>query len=206
MKKTPLSLEDHAAQGRELKFIRDWLTSLSVKLGNAYPLKLHNLANRATVAVDKLRSAVPGMAFSSDFIVGFPGETDEDFALTRMAMEEVRYTSSFLFKYSPRPGTAAAALSDDVPCEVKKARHQELLALQNVLTLEVHQAQIGTEQEVLVEGPSKRNAQTLQGRTARYFNVVLPGDPAWAGTFRRVVFDRATTLTLYGKDTETPKT
>ena len=156
--------------------------------------------------VDKLRSAVPGMAFSSDFIVGFPGETDKDFALTRMAMEEVRYTSSFLFKYSPRPGTAAAALSDDVPCEVKKARHQELLALQNVLTLEVHQAQIGTEQEVLVEGPSKRNAQTLQGRTARYFNVVLPGDPAWAGTFRRVVFDRATTLTLYGKDTETPKT
>ena len=58
MKKTPLSLEDHAAQGRELKFIRDWLTSLSVKLGNAYPLKLHNLANRATVAVDKLRSAL----------------------------------------------------------------------------------------------------------------------------------------------------
>ncbi len=149
--------------------------------------------------VARLRAVAPDMAFSSDFIVGFPGETDDDFAATRAAMEHVRFASSFIFKYSPRPGTAAAALPDDVPRDVKEARHQELLALQNAHTLQAHRAQIGTLQDVLIDGPSKRNAAMLQGRSARYFNVVLPGPRSWAGSIRSVRITRVTALTMYGE-------
>jgi tRNA-2-methylthio-N6-dimethylallyladenosine synthase len=146
-----------------------------------------------------LRSAVPEMSFSSDFIVGFPSETDEDFAVTRSVMEEVRFASSFIFKYSPRPGTAAAEMDDDVPDTIKKERHQELLALQNSMTHEIHKAQIGKTHEVLVDGPSKRNPAMLQGRTSGYFNVVFPGDESLQGTFVKIRMERATPLTLYGK-------
>jgi len=149
--------------------------------------------------VEAMRKAMPDIAFSGDFIVGFPGETANDFALTRSALVEVGYASTFLFKYSPRPGTAAATFEDDVPLEVKKERHQELLALQTRLTRAAHDAQIGTVQEILVEGVSKRNETMLQGRTSRHFNVVLPGDPAWAGSFKRARIERATALTAYAK-------
>lgn len=149
--------------------------------------------------VARLRAAAPDMAFSSDFIVGFPGESDDDFAATRAAMNTVQFASAFIFKYSPRPRTAAAALPDDVPRAVKEARHQELLALQNEHTLRAHQAHIAAVHDVLIEGPSKRNAAMLQGRTARYFNVVLPGPPVWAGSIRPVRITHVTPLTMYGE-------
>jgi tRNA-2-methylthio-N6-dimethylallyladenosine synthase len=148
--------------------------------------------------IDTLREAVPDMAFSSDFIVGFPGETDAEFAETRSAIETVRFASSFLFKYSPRSGTSAAAMEDDIPDEVKKTRHQELLALQNNITHELYKEHVGRTLEVLVDGPSKRNAAMLQGRTSEYFNVVFPGDESMQGTFVKVTMERATKLTLYG--------
>ncbi|MCX7846522.1 MAG: MiaB/RimO family radical SAM methylthiotransferase [bacterium] len=151
--------------------------------------------------VARIRSAVPDMAFSSDFIVGFPGETEEDFAATYAAMEQVKFANAFIFKYSARRGTAAAALPDDVPRHVKEARHQALLALQSKHTLLAHEAHVGSHVEVLVEGPSKRNPEMLQGRTSRFFNVIFPGQSWWAGTFRTVRVTHATPLALYAEPT-----
>ncbi len=149
--------------------------------------------------INALRAVVPDMAFSSDFIVGFPSETDQDFAATRGAMEEVRFASSFIFKYSPRSNTTAAEMNDDVPVDVKKAWHQELLALQNRITHELYKDQVGHTCTVLVEGVSKRNPAMLQGRTSDYFNVVFPGDRKLTGTFVPVKLLRATPLTIYGE-------
>ncbi|MCX7002854.1 MAG: MiaB/RimO family radical SAM methylthiotransferase [bacterium] len=150
--------------------------------------------------VARLRAAVPAMMFSSDFIVGFPGETDADFQATVVAMEQVRFASAFIFKYSPRPRTAAARdFPDDVPTAVKEARHQQLLALQNAHTLAHHQQQVGTRQLVLVDGPSKTNPAMLQGRSAQYFNIVFPGTAQLAGSFAEVCITHATPLTLYGE-------
>ena len=150
--------------------------------------------------VDKLRSAVPDISFSSDFIVGFPGETNEDFKATRTAMEKIRYTSSFLFKYSTRRGTKAADLEDDVPLEIKKARHQELLALQNQTTYEFHKSLVGKTIEVLIEGKSKRNEKNAQGRSRQYFNVVVEDAELNSGELVNVEITRATKLSLYGKE------
>jgi tRNA-2-methylthio-N6-dimethylallyladenosine synthase len=150
--------------------------------------------------VNSLRKAMPDIAFSSDFIVGFPSESDDDFAATRNAMEKVRYTSSFLFKYSPRPGTAAAEkMSDNVPQNVKAARHAELLALQNSHTKEHHAAAKGCVLRVLPDGTSKRNSEMLQGRSERYFNVVFPGEKNDIGHIIDVQITEYTPLTLYGK-------
>jgi len=149
--------------------------------------------------IDKIRGAVPDMAFSSDFIVGFPTETEEDFEATFSAVEQVKFASSFIFKYSVRSGTAAADMSDDIPIEVKKARHKKLLDLQNSVTYELHKQQVGNVVEVLVEGSSKRNTEMAQGRTSRYFNVVFPDKNAKSGTFVKVKINRATKLTLYSE-------
>jgi tRNA-2-methylthio-N6-dimethylallyladenosine synthase len=115
--------------------------------------------------VERLRARVPGIALSTDLIVGFPGETDDAFAETVSLVEQVRYDSAFMFKYSPRPGTAAAELDDDVPLDVKKARLQELLTLQDEIALAKNQALTGRRMEVLVEGPSRKNPERYTGRT-----------------------------------------
>ncbi len=166
--------------------------------------------------VDKLRAAVPDISFSSDFIVGFPGETDEDFIATLEAMKKIRYTSAFLFKYSTRRGTKAADLEDDVPIELKKARHQELLNLQNQTTYEFHKSLVGKTVEVLIEGKSKRNEKNAQGRSRKYFNVVVENANLHGGELVEVEITRATKLSIYGnlkncprntrKDTEAVKT
>ncbi len=110
----------------------------------------------------RIREQVPGYAVSSDFIVGFSGETEEDFQQTVQLLEECRFKNSFIFKYSERPGTKAAAgkLPDDVPHDVKRRRNNELLAVQNRISQEDNQAFIGEQVEVLVEGPSK-NAERI---------------------------------------------
>ena len=149
--------------------------------------------------VEKLRAAMPDISFSSDFIVGFPGETVEDFHATKTAMEKIRYTSAFLFKYSVRNGTKAAELPDDVPDEIKKARHKELLDLQNQTTFEHHKALVGKTLEVLIDGRSKRNAANAQGRSRRYFNVVIEDADLRAGELVNVKITRATKLSVYGK-------
>jgi len=149
--------------------------------------------------INKLKKAVPDIAFSSDFIVGFPSESDEDFNLTCAAMEQIRYASSFLFKYSVRNGTAAAKLTDDVPEETKKARHKILLDLQNKLTYEHHKSLVGKTVEVLIDGRSKRNPRNAQGRSRRYFNVVVEDAELSGGELVNVKITRATKLSLYGK-------
>ncbi|HEV3029860.1 MAG TPA: tRNA (N6-isopentenyl adenosine(37)-C2)-methylthiotransferase MiaB, partial [Planctomycetota bacterium] len=122
-------------------------------------------AERYLELVDTLRTEVPGIELASDFIVGFPGETAEDFDRTVALMEGVRFQNSFVFKYSPRPGTDAAALPDDVPEEEKRRRNQVLLDLQERQSLEHNRALVGRRTEVLGEGPSKRDPRRQTGRT-----------------------------------------
>jgi len=148
--------------------------------------------------VAKLKAAMPDLWLAGDLIVGFPGETLEDFQATLAAVERIDYANNFLFKYSERPGTAAAKLCDDVPMEEKKRRHAELMALQGKLTHEHLKSLVGTTQTVLVEGHSKRNRAVLQGRTTHYANVVFDGDPTLIGKFVSVKMESATPLTLYG--------
>ena len=115
-------------------------------------------------AVEKLRSFDPEFAVTTDVIVGYPGETEADFEETRSLMDEAGFDNSFVFKYSPRPGTRAARLPDDVPTAEKERRNQVLLADQERRGLERNTRLVGTVREVLAEGPSKRNKSRWSGR------------------------------------------
>ena len=115
-------------------------------------------------AVKRLRDLDPEFAVTTDVIVGYPGETEEDFEATRSLMEEASFDNSFIFKYSPRPGTRSAALVDDVPQEEKERRDQVLLADQEARGLMRNKLLVGTQREVLFEGPSKRRADRYSGR------------------------------------------
>ena len=115
-------------------------------------------------AVRRLRAFDPEFAVTTDVIVGYPGETEADFELTRTLMDEAGFDNAFVFKYSPRPGTRSAALEDDVPTVEKERRDQVLLADQEARGLARNRALVGTVREVLVEGPSKRNAGRWSGR------------------------------------------
>ena len=115
--------------------------------------------------IRRIREARPDIYLSSDFIVGFPGETDADFQATMQLIEDIRFDQSFSFIYSPRPGTPAAALPDDVPMAVKKERLSQLQARINDFALEYSQQMIGTIQAVLVYGRSKKDAGEIAGRT-----------------------------------------
>lgn len=127
-------------------------------------------------AVAKLRAFDPEFAVTTDVIVGYPGETEEDFELTRSLMEEAGFDNSFVFKYSPRPGTRSAARPDDVPTEEKERRDQVLLADQEVRGQRRNERLVGTVREVLAEGPSKRNASRWSGRDGG--NRIVVWDPA----------------------------
>ena len=132
-------------------------------------------------AVAKLRAFDPAFAVTTDVIVGYPGETEEDFEATRALMEEAGFDNAFVFKYSPRPGTRSAALADDVPTEEKERRDQVLLADQQVRGQARNDRLVGTVREVLAEGPSLRNAARWSGRD---------------GGNRIVVFEPAGTLAI----------
>ena len=155
----------------------------------------------------RIREEVPGHAISSDFIVGFCGETEEDFQATVALVEECRFKNSFIFKYSERPGTKAADhVPDDIPDEIKRRRNNELLAVQNRISMEDNQQFVGEEVEVLVEGPSKAardrgdtgpQAQMI-GRTHCDRIVVFDGNQRQAGQFLPVVVYDAHSHTLFG--------
>ncbi|MBN1845167.1 MAG: tRNA (N6-isopentenyl adenosine(37)-C2)-methylthiotransferase MiaB [Sedimentisphaerales bacterium] len=128
--------------------------------------------------IERARQRVPGIAVAGDFIVGFPGEREEDFEATCELMRRVRYKNCFIFKYSPRPGTRADGdLADDVPTETKRRRNQILLDLQEEISLADNQAFVGQTVEILVEGPSK-NPHLDEGRTG-------PADPAYSRSLGR---------------------
>jgi tRNA-2-methylthio-N6-dimethylallyladenosine synthase len=150
--------------------------------------------------VGALRRARPGIAFSSDFIVGFPGETEADFEETLCVMEEVRYDSAFSFKFSPRPGTRAAALPGAVPKEVAGRRLRRLQSRQDTHTRERLADCIGKKLEVLVEGPSARDAAQLCGRTSCYKVVNFSPEKTRTGSFRKVDIRSAGAHSLSGAE------
>jgi len=115
--------------------------------------------------VRKLRAARPDLSLSSDFIIGFPGETDRDFEALMNLIAEMGFDQSFSFIYSARPGTPAASLADDTPMEVKKQRLQLLQARINQQAMDISRAMVGTTQSVLVEKLSKKSANQVSGRT-----------------------------------------
>jgi tRNA-2-methylthio-N6-dimethylallyladenosine synthase len=149
--------------------------------------------------VDTLRAEVPGIELASDFIVGFPGETAEDFDKTVALMERVRFQNSFVFKYSPRPGTDAAALTDDVPEEEKKRRNEALLDLQERQSLEHNRKFVGRTVEVLGEGVSKRNADRQTGRTDTNQIVNFDAGRDLTGKFVMVEITAASPTAFIGK-------
>jgi tRNA-2-methylthio-N6-dimethylallyladenosine synthase len=147
---------------------------------------------------DTLRSDVKGIEIASDFIVGFPGETAEDFEQTVSVMERVRFQNSFVFKYSPRPGTEAASLADDVSEEEKKRRNQVLLDVQERVSLDLNRRRIGQKLEILVEGPSRRDPRRQTGRTDTHQIVNFEAGRDLAGQFATVQISGASALALSG--------
>lgn len=143
------------------------------------------------------RERCPEIEFCGDWIVGFCGETDEDFEASLSLMEEVRFQNSYVFKYSVREGTPAQKLEDDVPEPVKKERHARLSDLQEKISLELNTARIGGIEDVLVEGPSKDPAR-LTGRTRSHRLIHFPADLATVGMILKVKVTQATALSLIG--------
>lgn len=149
--------------------------------------------------IRKLRAIRPELAMSSDFIVGFPGETEEDFQKMMKLIADVRFDNSFSFIFSPRPGTPAANLPDDTPHEVKLRRLQELQAVINHNIKEISEERVGTVQRLLVEGVSKRDGSELMGRTECNRVVNFPGNQRLIGQLIDVKITEAKAYTLRGE-------
>jgi tRNA-2-methylthio-N6-dimethylallyladenosine synthase len=136
--------------------------------------------------VDELRQTVPDVTITTDVIVGFPGETDEQFEATVQAFEEIRFDGAYMFAYSTRPGTPAGDRSDQVPQDVKKSRLNRLIARQNEITCEINETYIGRVLEVLVEGPSHKKESMLQGYSREFKMVHFAGPASRAGRLAQV--------------------
>jgi tRNA-2-methylthio-N6-dimethylallyladenosine synthase len=145
----------------------------------------------------KLRAAIPDVAFGTDIIVGFPGETEDDFRATLEVVEEVGYDSAFTFVYSPRAGTEAAAMPDQVPHELKIERMERLVELTQQIAAERNVSRVGRLEQVLVEGSSRTDPSLLRGRTRRNTTVNFRG-AAGAGELVDVRIESATSTTLRG--------
>lgn len=149
--------------------------------------------------IRKLRAVRPDISISSDFIVGFPGETDADFDKTMKLIEDVGFDQSFSFIYSRRPGTPAADLEDQTSDATKHARLERLQAHINAHAAKISQAMVGSVQSVLVEGPSKKNPNELTGKTENMRSVNFPGHPRMIGQFVDLVITEAMTNSLRGR-------
>jgi tRNA-2-methylthio-N6-dimethylallyladenosine synthase len=157
--------------------------------------------------VARAREAIPDVSISSDFIVGFCGETEEQFQTCGELIRHARFKNSYIFKYSPRPGTKADQLfEDDVPEDVKRRRNNDLLSVQDEVSLADHRSRLGETAEVLVEGPSKsavKQGETagltqLTGRTMTDHIVVFDGHTRLIGQTVKVRIDNASSWTLFG--------
>ncbi len=149
--------------------------------------------------IDRIRTAMPDCGISTDMFTGFHDETEEDFEMTLSLMREVGFDSSFMFKYSERPGTfAAKRLPDNVPEEVKIDRLNRMIALQNELSLCSNRADVGKTFEVLVEGYSKRSKDDMFGRTQQNKVIVFPAGDTKIGDFVTCKVEKATSATLIG--------
>ncbi|MDX6482199.1 MAG: tRNA-2-methylthio-N6-dimethylallyladenosine synthase [Gaiellaceae bacterium] len=147
--------------------------------------------------VAELRQAIPDLALTTDIIVGFPGETDAEFAETLEVVEEVGFDAAFTFVYSPRAGTEAAAMTDQIPEEIKRERIERLVEVVQRGAAERNRSRVGSIEEVLVEGSSRTEPELLRGRTRRNTTVNFAGD-AQPGQLVDVRVDSATSTTLAG--------
>jgi len=152
---------------------------------------------RYLALVERLRSAIPDLALTTDLIVGFPGETEDDFLETLAVVEEVGYDGAFTFVFSPRTGTEAATMPDQIPETVKRERVERLIESVQRVAAERNAERVGGREEVLVEGPSRTDPAILRGRTRRDTTVNFAGE-AEPGTLVDVVIEGATSATLRG--------
>jgi tRNA-2-methylthio-N6-dimethylallyladenosine synthase len=174
---------------------------LPVQSGSDRILKLMHRGytrERYVAIIRKLREAKPDIGISTDVIVGFPGETGEDFEETLSLCREVEFEMAFLFKYSQRRDTPAAAMPDQIPQELIEDRHQRLNGLVNEIAARRYQRLIGRKVQVLVEGPSRKNAARFEGRTRCNKIVVFPGREPQRGQLLDLRIERTGHFTLYG--------
>lgn len=148
---------------------------------------------------EDMRAARPDLAITTDIIVGFPGETHEDYLETKAAVERIQFDNAFVFQYSPRRDTVAAAMDNQICLRVKEERNHDLLETVNRIAVARNQALVGTSQSILVEGPSKNNPDRLQGRTSQNKPVIIPGGSAEVGTIVPIRITECTGFTLYGE-------
>src|SRR5712671_6563771 len=148
--------------------------------------------------VEKLRRAKPGIGITTDIIVGFPGETEEDFELTLSVAREVQFDNAYIFKYSQRRDTPAAEMPDQVPQTVREERNHRLLELVNEIAARKYDGFIGRQVQILVEGPSKKNAARYTGRTRCNRIVLFDGSARHQGQLMDVKIERTGSFTLYG--------
>lgn len=162
-------------------------------------MKRNHTALEYKSVIRKLRAVRPDLSLSSDFIIGFPGESDEDFAATMKLIEDVGFDRSFSFIYSPRPGTPASSLPDDVPANVKKARLARLQARLNQMTMAISEGMVGTVQKILVERPSTKDDSQMAGRTENNRVVNFSANADIIGTFVNVRITEALPNSLRGE-------
>jgi tRNA-2-methylthio-N6-dimethylallyladenosine synthase len=148
--------------------------------------------------IEKLRRVQPRIGLCTDFIVGFPGESEADFEQTVSLVREVGFDQAYIFKYSPRQGTPATALPDEVPVSLREERNHRLLEVLNEVSAHKHRALVGETVQILVEGPSKKNPARLAGRTRCNKIVVFEGSDRHRGQLLDVRITRAGSFTLYG--------
>ncbi|WP_337871735.1 tRNA (N6-isopentenyl adenosine(37)-C2)-methylthiotransferase MiaB [Ignavibacterium sp.] len=150
--------------------------------------------------IEKAKKIIPGVSFSTDIIAGFPTESWEDHFATLEVMRQVRYDGAYMFKYSPREGTKAYKMGDDVPEEVKTKRLQEIIDLQQQISYEINQNLIGKEEIVLIEGFSRKSDEFLSGRTDTNKVTIIPSQAdIKPGDYVRVKINKATSATLFGE-------
>ncbi len=148
--------------------------------------------------IQKAREIIPGVSFSTDIIAGFPTETDEDHKATLEVLKTVRYDGAFMFKYSPREGTKAYKMKDDVPEEVKGQRLREIIDLQQKISYEKNQELIGKEEIILIEGTSRKSDEYFSGRTDTNKVTIFPASEKYGvGDYVRVKITGATSATLF---------
>ncbi len=176
---------------------------LPLQSGSDRILKLMNRpysAARYLEIVDSLKSRIPDICFSTDVIVGFPGESDADFQVTRELMEKVDYDNAYVFKYSPRSGTKAAAMPDDVAQDVKELRNKILLEDHKRRVAKAYAAQAGRVVQAMAEGPSKRNPERWSGLSRNGRHLIFTPPPGLApGSLIELRVVRASSVTLFGE-------
>jgi len=176
---------------------------LPIQSGSDRILKKMNRRYNSSMYMDivnKLRARDPDITFSTDIIVAFPGEAEEDFLATRNLMKEVEFDNAYIFKYSPREGTPAAKYEDQIPQKVKEERNHLLLSDLSDITQKHNKALEGNTLKVLVEGPSKRNSERWTGRTTTNKVTIFEPEPKIKpGDIIQVKIDRSTSMTLFGE-------